>query len=143
MNVRVALPTDAIQIHALLLELGYSPSIDAFLEQFAAYRSSSGTQVFVAAGQNSALLGVLSASVIPLFHQTGSLGRITALVVSSACRGKGVGTSLVAAAEDWFRSLGCQRAEVTSGDARLEAHKFYQARGFVPASQRFIKRYDS
>jgi GNAT superfamily N-acetyltransferase len=143
MNVRVALPADATQIHGLLLELGHSPSVETFLEQFAVYRSSDSARVFVAAEQDSTLLGVLSAAVIPMFHQAGSFGRITALVVSSACRGKGVGSSLVAAAEDWFRSRGCQRVEVISGDARLGAHKFYQARGFAPTSQRFLKRYDS
>ena len=143
MNIREALPADATQIHGLLFELGHSPSVETFLKQFAAYRTSESARVFVAAEQNSPLLGVLSACVIPLFHQAGSLGRITALVVSSHYRGKGVGSALLSAAEDWFRSLGCARAEVVSGDARLDAHRFYQERGFARASQRFIKRYDS
>jgi GNAT superfamily N-acetyltransferase len=141
MNVRIALPADATRVHALLLELGYAPGVEDFLEQFEAHRLTDGTRVFVAVDDDAALTGVLSASVIPLFHQPGSLGRITALVVSSACRGRGVGTALVVAAEDWFRSRGCQRAEVTSGDARVDAHRFYRARGFASASQRFIKKF--
>lgn len=144
MNIREAKFTDAAQIHALLAELGYSPSPEVFQKQFSIYLSSDSARVFAAEETNSSVvLGVLSACFLPLFHESGSIGRITALVASSKARNKGIGSALVSSAETWFRSCGCCRIEVTSGDARLEAHKFYQRHGFVITGKRFVKRYDS
>lgn len=68
------------------------------------------------------VLGVISRHAFDLFHQTGSIGRITALVVDAASRCKGIGASRVAAANEFFRRVGGVRAEVTSDEHRTSAH---------------------
>jgi len=84
-------------------------------------------------------LGVVSVHLLPLFHATGLLGRITSLAVNPSARGTGVGRALVSAAEQWAWSEGAQRMEVTSGDHRPAAHAFYQAVGYTLDKRRFVK----
>jgi GNAT superfamily N-acetyltransferase len=43
-------------------------------------------------------------------------------------RSQGIGTLLLDAACDWAREHGASHIELDSGDARLQAHRFYQAR---------------
>ncbi|WP_235195286.1 GNAT family N-acetyltransferase [Pseudomonas brassicacearum] len=90
-------------------------------------------------GEN--IVGVISLHVLELFHQPGRLGRITSLVVDDNFRGQGVGAKLVAAADAFFTSQLCIRAEVTSSDHRIEAHTFYQRLGYAADERRFVKQY--
>ncbi|EDX83491.1 acetyltransferase, GNAT family [Synechococcus sp. PCC 7335] len=72
-------------------------------------------------------------------HQSGSLGRITVFVVGLEFREHGVGTALLSSLEKWFKENNCLRIEVTSGDHREAAHRFYEARGYIQDERRFIK----
>lgn len=136
--VRPATENDAASISALLHELGYSLEVAHTRKNIALLSSSSRDTVLVAEAA-SAVAGVLSFHVMPLFHVAGNLGRITSLVVSSQWQRHGVGRKLVQAAEDFAWSQGCLRIEVTSGDQREDAHKFYQNLGYQLDERRFIK----
>jgi GNAT superfamily N-acetyltransferase len=87
------------------------------------------------------VVGCISVHVHELFQAAGRLGRITALVVDRRAQGKGVGRALVERADDYFKASGCIRAEVTSGDHRADAHRFYIANGYAAAERRFVKRF--
>ena len=52
-------------------------------------------------------------------------------------RGHGIGHILMAAAVQRARDLGCYRVQLTSDNARPEAHRFYEALGFDPSHQGF------
>lgn len=84
-------------------------------EKPAQFQQSAVDQVLVAE-QNGAVCGVTGLRALPLFHQPGKLGRITALVVDSAFRGQFIGQKLISRAEEWFREKNCKKIEVTSGD---------------------------
>ncbi|WP_412102751.1 GNAT family N-acetyltransferase [Plantactinospora sp. KLBMP9567] len=90
----------------------------------------SGSAAYVADAQGD-LHGVIAVHICPFFERDGAWGRIVALVVSDRVRGRGVGSRVVAAAEYFAASHGCLRMEVTSGDRRPDAHKFYQRRGYA------------
>lgn len=51
------------------------------------------------------------------------------LVVTSSHRGLGVGAMLIDAASDWARDRGCTHLELSSGEGRKDAHRFYRAQG--------------
>jgi GNAT superfamily N-acetyltransferase len=68
------------------------------------------------------------------------LGRITSLIVDEKHRGRGIDQMLVQVAECWFHSVGCVKAEVTSGDDRIDAHRFYEREAFSRDGQRLSKR---
>ena len=50
--------------------------------------------------------------------------------VSSACRRQGVGSALLAAGEEWARSMGAVAVRLVSGESRKGAHAFYQSLGY-------------
>jgi GNAT superfamily N-acetyltransferase len=116
------------------------------VEKLAAIRDSTVNRVWIAElranavlGDREALAGLLSFHAIPLLHTVGGLGRITALVVHPKLRGKGIGRRLVGVAEHFARDIHCERLEVTSGEQRHDAHRFYTGFGFSPRSARFVK----
>ena len=61
------------------------------------------------------------------------------MVVSENSRGDGVGRKLVEKLESWFRKNNCLRFEVTSGDHRIGAHRFYEGFGYQLDERRFLK----
>jgi GNAT superfamily N-acetyltransferase len=138
--VRRAASSDAAQISACLLELGYGTSPELVSQKLALLMGSECDVVFVADDPvRTGLLGVVSAHVFPLFHAPGQITRVTSLAVRSEARGKAVGRNLMAAVEIWSWAAGARRVEVTSGDHRPDAHSFYQAIGYSLDERRFIK----
>jgi GNAT superfamily N-acetyltransferase len=138
-GVRFALGEDADGMTDLLIALGYPSSAAQVRKRIVDCAGSSGTAVFVAesAGQ---VVGLLSFHCIPMFHADGYLGRITSLVVAPAFRERGIGRLLVASAEKFAATQGCERIEVTSGDHRPEAHAFYEHLGYHSDCRRFVKK---
>ena len=120
-------------------ELGYPTTVSELTQQIDVYTRSDESLVLVAVDDHSRLCGAVSGHIIPLLHQTGNLGRITSMVVASDARGGGVGKQLVAKVEEWFTSNRCIRFEVTSGESRKGAHKFYESCGYAYEDRRFLK----
>jgi GNAT superfamily N-acetyltransferase len=147
--VRPATDADAVAISFLLEDLGHPIAPARIVEKLAEIRDSSIDRVWVAGphanafpGEGQALAGVLSLHAIALLHRPGRLARITALVVHPKLRGKGIGRRLVEVAEQFARGINCERVEVTSGEQRHDAHRFYTTLGFSPQSARFVKVLD-
>ncbi len=140
MNIRTAHLSDAMAISNLMEQLGYTTTpglIENKLEQFA----DNPMDIVFVAEEDDRILGVVSCHVISLFHQDGRCGRITSLVIDQQCRGTGIGKKLVEEAEKYFRSMGCIKSEVTSGDHRPHAHQFYEFCGYKKDERRFLKHF--
>jgi GNAT superfamily N-acetyltransferase len=137
-TVRMAEPSDSRAIADLMGQLGYptAPSeMQAKVDLFLALPS----ERVLLAERDGEVVGVLSFHLTPMLHAPGKLGRITSLVVSETYRGQGIGSRLVQEAEAWAWSKGCTKIEVTSGDRRLDAHRFYERRGYQCNERRFLK----
>ena len=141
MQIRPATPEDASQIAMLIGELGYAISEALIGEKLAAMSEDSVDAVLVAAADHE-LLGCISLHALPLFHAAGKLGRIISLVVSATYRGQGIGTALLTSSHAWFEAAGCTKFEVTSGDQRSAAHRFYESHGYHRDGQRLARRLD-
>lgn len=137
-SVRVAQIADAEQIAACLSSLGYGTNSAFVRGRLNDMAESQSDMVFVCEF-GGLVIGVVSLHATPLFHTTGQLVRITSLSVLDGWFRKGVGAKLVEAAERWAWSTGAIRVELTSGDHRDGAHKFYEAMGYLLAERRFIK----
>jgi GNAT superfamily N-acetyltransferase len=59
------------------------------------------------------------------------------LAVDPARRSEGIGKALLDAAKDWARERGATHLELDSGDARHDAHRFYEREGPAWTSRQF------
>ena len=72
--------------------------------------------------------------------ESGESAELTGLVVASAARRLGVGSALVAAAEEWARANGFSSLRVRSNVTRAESHPFYEKLGFERAKTQHAYR---
>ncbi|KAJ3473514.1 hypothetical protein NLI96_g12964 [Meripilus lineatus] len=137
--IREPRSSDHTTIASLLKQLGYQTTPALVLEKIEALLPSPMDKIIVASAREE-VIGSISLHALPLFHAPGNLGRITSMVVNERFQGNGVGSALIDAAEHWFRQVGCVELEVTSGDHRPSAHRFYERHGFVSDGHRLSKR---
>lgn len=136
MKIRNLLESDAPDVAGLLSELGYAVSADDIPHRLDKVRDEDGA-AYLAVDENDEALGLIVLVDHSVLHATGSVALITALVVSSQARGKGVGRALVDRAKIWARDRQCVRLLVTSGEQRADAHAFYPACGLPYTGRRF------
>ena len=72
------------------------------------------------------LLGFISACLDLNSVRFGLRCWVEDLAVSPEHRSQGVGKALLDATKDWARERGATHLELESGDARTEAHRFYE-----------------
>lgn len=140
MEIREAELSDASSIVPLMNQLGYKVTEELIHQKLTEFSITHVDIAYVAVHENM-IVGVISCHLTSLFHQAGSAGRITSLVIDENNRGLGTGRALVQVADEFFINSGCIKSEVTSGDHRTEAHKFYQSCGYKIDQRRFIKIY--
>jgi GNAT superfamily N-acetyltransferase len=121
-----------------MAELGYPTNETSFAERVAAVSANPNDEVLLAE-EAGTIVGLVAFHSFEMLHRPGRLGRITALVVSASARRRGVGHELLSAAESHLRSVGCIKLEVTSGEARSDAHSFYAAHGYQEQRVHFVK----
>ena len=54
-------------------------------------------------------------------------------------RSSGIGSQLLAWAEETARDQGAEMTELSTSTQRVNAHRFYQREGYVPSHLRFTK----
>lgn len=132
--IREAQPGDAREVAELLTQLGYPVTATEALERLAR-----GNETVYVADTERRLVGLLSLwSQLPIAHAR-PMARVTAMVVRSETRRRGVGAALIDRAVRWARDAGCEGIELTSAISpeREAAHRFYEGRGFHRTSYRF------
>ena len=140
-EIREATPDDAASIADLLGHLGYPADVAALPARLAAI-SAAGGAVLLAWPEHGAAVGLIGMQAFPVIHSPAPVAYITALVVTPAAQGKGVGRALVGAAEGWARRAGCSRLTVTSGEHRSGAHAFYPQLGLPYTGRRYSRLLD-
>jgi GNAT superfamily N-acetyltransferase len=139
-SIRLAGMADVPELARLFGELGYEILPATLAERLSAFLDA-GERALVAADDASPtrLLGVATLHATPVLHRAGPVGRVTALVVDASLRGRGIGRTLMAAAEQWAAERGCVLMEVTSNQRRADAHMFYEGLGYERTSFRFAR----
>jgi GNAT superfamily N-acetyltransferase len=92
--------------------------------------------VFVAA-RGEAILGICTAYIDMLSVRFGVRCWVEDLAVDPAERSAGVGRDLLARTREWAAAHGASHVELDSGDARLDAHRFYEREGAEYRSRSF------
>jgi len=124
----------------LLAELGYPDDVERVATRADAFHGHEGSFLLVAE-DGEELTGLASATVIPLLHEDGSWCRLSALVVASDHRRRGIARALLAEAERRAAEAGCRYLEVTTGEraGREAAHALYESLGLERVSRRYLK----
>lgn len=137
-TIREARGDDAVGVSALLDELGYPLSATEVEGRINEYLK--GFDSVLVADDQGEVVGFVSFHVIPLFHATGCMGRITAMCVSSHRKREGIGRALLTRLDELAAERACSKIEVTSGDHRVDdAHVFYESCGYSADCRRFQK----
>ena len=120
--------TDAqiADLSALMTEL--DPTIPVSPEMLRATAHDPSTHFFAAVDDRGRIVG--TATLCVSHSPTGRKGGIEDVVVSSACRGQGLGRRLMEHLIDFARTLAPIDLHLTSRPAREAANKLYQALGF-------------
>lgn len=131
----------SISLIPLLVDLGYpDQEPEALNKRIINFLSNSHSWLF-GYFTDDELVGFASVSFLPLVHEDGYLGRVSALAVRRDFQRTGVGKKLMKYVEEFCLTRSCLRLELTSGAHREStAHKFYNRLGYQRYSgARFVK----
>jgi N-acetylglutamate synthase-like GNAT family acetyltransferase len=137
MIIREAESKDASALSNLLGQLGYPTSDSSSLEKIMAY-SKEGYRMLMAESDQK-VIGFISLHWYVSPHLPGPVGRITAFCMDEQVRGQGNGTTLLDAAEEFFKKVDCFKIEVTSNLKRIRTHQYYTNLGYDQISMHFVK----
>jgi N-acetylglutamate synthase-like GNAT family acetyltransferase len=138
MIIRQGRSADSPSIQKLLEQLDYPQQADKVIEAIESYYQD-GYYLLVVEIDN-VIVGFSSLHWFDMFHMRGKMGRITAICIHDELRSKGIGHKLLTASEDFLKSKGCVKVEVTTNLKRTLTHEFYAKHGYEVNSKRFIKK---
>jgi GNAT superfamily N-acetyltransferase len=133
--IRDAERGDAGAIAGLLTQLGY-PSEPETVEERLERLSVVGDRVVVAEVDGQ-VVGLAHLQVAPAIELERPAGKLGALVVDEAQRGRGIGRALVEAIEAEARLRGCGVLFLTTSERRDDAHAFYESIGLEHSGRRY------
>jgi GNAT superfamily N-acetyltransferase len=134
----VAAAVELLQGGSLMPEFEDPTRVDDYWSAVEETRRQRG-DVLVAEADDD-VVGVCQVIVFQHFqHAGGWCCEIEGVHVRSDMRSRGIGASLLNAAEELARERGCYRIQLTSRNVREDAHRFYLANGYGQTSQGFKK----
>jgi GNAT superfamily N-acetyltransferase len=128
-KIRRAKMADAARIAALSGQLGYPTTTKGMAPRLKRALKMKGGACFVAETKQDGVIGWVHVSVTPLL-EVECRGEVNGLVVDERVRSHGAGGSLLKAAEQWARKMGCAGMSVRSNVIRDRAHAFYLRSGY-------------
>lgn len=127
--IRTAQLADAPGIASLTIELGYAVSTEETSRWLVELIDSPIHRVLVAVSERDGLWGwVLIERRLSL--ETGIRAEISGLIVGARFRRTGIGSVLIAAAEQWALEQNMPKIHVSSDMTRNESHAFYLSLGY-------------
>lgn len=137
MIIRQGRLQDSASIRNLLDQLGYPQDSDSVIKAIENYYEDG--YYLLVAEIDDMIVGFSSLHWFDMFHMRGKMGRITAICIQDDLRSKGIGRNLMTASEDFLKSKGCVKVEVTTNVKRTLTQEFYAKNGYEINSKRFIK----
>jgi GNAT superfamily N-acetyltransferase len=139
-TIRPAKAGDSEQLWPLVQDfaLSYRPERSAFERSFRDLLQRGDTLVLVAVSNAGAVVGYLLGSFHGTFFANGPVAWIEELVVGEPVRRSGVGSKLMASAEEWARRLPAAYVALAS----RRAGDFYLKIGYEESATYFRKTFD-
>ncbi len=128
--IRSCLPSDYEKIHKLNKNgLGYDFPVELTKERLSLILTYPNNRIFVAL-IGGEVIGYIHAADYDCTYSE-PVKNILAIVVDEAYRGRGIGKTLLCAAEDWAKECGCCGVRLVSSEFRTDAHAFYLRCGYT------------
>ena len=140
-TIREASPADLPQLMQLIAQSDMSPDNCLTADQAKELYNkiaATGCHTIYVAELNSAIVGTFSLIVVQQLSHNGAKSIIAEdVVVKSELQGQGIGQQMMKFATELGQALGCYKIALSSGNARTEAHAFYEKFGFKKDGYRF------
>ncbi|MGL5941573.1 MAG: GNAT family N-acetyltransferase [Waterburya sp.] len=136
--IRQAKVKDSESLCQLLHQLGYASDVTQ-VEQLLINNNNSDANVYVYE-LLAKVVGFISLIRFFYFPTMQYITRITAICVDEQHRDLGIGSQLLAFAENWAASFGDITVEITCSIQREQTHRFYLQHGYSQHSYKFIKQ---
>jgi GNAT superfamily N-acetyltransferase len=145
--IRAATVDDWPQVAGLLVELGrdVSPSAasnPSYVIRFGGHLALRESWTLVAEEPGGRLLGFLDMEFRQRLGHPRPQAWVNDLVVTEAARGRGIGSALLAQAEELARKRGCFRMSLETAGWREATHRFYGREGWRDNGKWFVKLLD-
>jgi GNAT superfamily N-acetyltransferase len=127
LTIRPAKRTDAAALAFLSGELGYPTTTAEMETRFDVLVRDSRHGIYVA--ERDSIAGWVHVALVQSLESV-AYAEICGLVVAESYRSSGIGTQLVAAAENWALQHGYHRIRVRTNVVREQTRMFYKKRGF-------------
>lgn len=138
MTLRTATSSDAEAIAAMFTDEGYPAGPSDIAERLDRFAPPDGA--VIVAEHDGALLGFIAVHVLPRFEHGDSIVRVLALVVDAGARERGVGRTLIGAAEQFGAEHGAAFVELTAGHHRPDARHLYESLGYDATVAAYLRK---
>ena len=98
-----------------------------------------GELTILVAEDDSGVCAVVAGNLLTILSDASPVLLISAMIVDSARRGRGLGRQLVNGIERWGRGRGARRCLVTTALQRADAHSFYESLGYAFTGRRYAR----
>lgn len=141
LNIREAVHTDLPSIMELIEQPDMSPDNqlnDQDSRKLFEEITSTGCHKIFVAFSDSELVGTFALVYVQsLTHNGGSSAVVEDVVVKHSAQGQGLGRAMMQYAAEAAKRLGAQKLVLSSGNARIKAHEFYEHLGYQRDGFRF------
>lgn len=142
-TVRPATPEDIASIYELTCEMEQTRLDIASFEDVYLELLDEPSHLFLVAErtgeQPGGSVGFIHLRIEPQLHHVGLIAEVMELAVADGTRSQGIGSKLLAHAEDLARERGCLQIEVACNQLRTRAHAFYERDGMHNFHYKFSK----
>ncbi|HZR78698.1 MAG TPA: GNAT family N-acetyltransferase [Chthoniobacterales bacterium] len=137
-TVRPVEAGDTEALADLMTQLGYPTRAAEMQMRMETIQADTRYATLVAVSEGK-VCGMIGTRISYSYEHNSPGGAILALVVSEKVRGGGVGSALIAAAENDFATKNIRRVAVYTHFRRTEAHEFYEKAGYTKNGFRLVK----
>ena len=142
LNVRKAIPQDSNAIREISrTAMGYDCTVEIVWNRLCSMDDN--REAVYVAELDGTVVGFIHAETYKLLYSE-AMVNILGIAVDSQYRRHGAGKALLHQVENWAKSMGINTVRLNSGAARKDAHRFYEALGYMDRKEqiRLIKTLD-
>lgn len=143
MNVREAMPADALRLSELYHQLVNNPAVKVTAAQIQRLYDDDRSKLFVCEYQGRVVGSALVSLCVDVMFHTQPFAVVENVVVDVAAQGLGIGSALFKEIEIFCLNADCSKMMLLSAAHRSDSHAFFEKQGFRAGLKRGFVKYRS